>query len=43
MDQAGGGQAGRRRELGAVITEPDPGLPGHLHIAGREDALAPGT
>lgn len=41
MDQAGGRQAGRCRELGAVITEPDPGLPGHLHVAGGEDALAP--
>lgn len=44
MDRAGGGQAGRRRrELKAVITEPDPGLPGHLHIAGGEDALACGA
>lgn len=39
--QTGGGQAGRHRELGAVVTDPDPGITAHLHVAGREDALAP--
>lgn len=43
MGQAGSGQAGRCRELGAVVADPNPGLPGHLHVAGREDALAPGA
>lgn len=39
--QTGGGQAWRCRELGAIVADPDPGITAHLHIAGREDALAP--
>lgn len=38
--QTGGGQTGRCRELGAIVTDPDPGITAHLHVAGREDALA---
>lgn len=43
MGQAGGIQAGGRRQLGAIFAEPEPGLPAHLHVAGREDALASGA
>lgn len=43
MGQAGGSQAGGRRQLGAIFAEPEPGLPAHLHVAGREDALASGA
>lgn len=41
MSQTGGGQAGRRRELGTVVTDAEPGFAVHLHVAGGEDALAP--
>lgn len=36
-------QAGRGRELGAFVTDAEPGLAVHLHVAGGEDALAPGA
>lgn len=39
--RTGGRQAGRRGELGALVADPEPGLTAHLHVGGREDALAP--
>lgn len=41
--RTGGSQTGRRRELGAFVADPEPGLTAHLHIGGWEDALAPCT
>lgn len=41
--QPGGAHAGRRGELGALVAEAEPGLSAHLHVADREDALAPGA
>lgn len=41
MGQVGGGQVGGCRNLGTIVADPESGLAAHLHIAGREDALAP--